>query len=142
MRTRRDFLKAAGIGAAAMAMPGAAFAAPAASAASATKKPNILFIMSDDHCSQAVGAYGGRLARLNPTPVIDTLAKEGILMENAFVTNSICTPSRACIITGQHSIVNGVLDLGGRIPPQRPYPATQMRKARHDTRIVGQRPLK
>jgi len=139
MKTRRDFLKVAGIGAAAMTMPSFATAAPAASAA---KRPNILFIMSDDHCSQAVGAYGSRLARLNPTPVIDTLAKEGILMENAFVTNSICTPSRACIITGQHSIVNGVLDLGGNIPPERQYLAIEMRKAGYDTAMIGKWHLK
>jgi len=110
--------------------------------APAGKKPNILFIMSDDHCSQAVGAYGGRLAKLNPTPVIDTLAKEGMLMENVFVTNSICTPSRACIITGQHSIVNGVLDLGGRIEPARQHLAIEMRKAGYNTAMIGKWHLK
>jgi hypothetical protein len=53
------------------------------------QKPNILFIMSDDHTTQAVGAYGSRLARLNPTPTIDALAHEGMLFENAICTNSI-----------------------------------------------------
>jgi hypothetical protein len=56
-----------------------------------SQKPNILFIMSDDHTSQAVGVYGSRLAKLNPTPTIDKLANEGIVMTNAFSTNSICT---------------------------------------------------
>ncbi len=92
-------------------------------------KPNILFIMSDDHCAQAVGAYGGRLAKLNTTPVIDTLAKQGILFENCFVTNSICTPSRACIITGQYDHINGVYDLGGRVEPENQTLAIEMCKA-------------
>ncbi|MEQ9286433.1 MAG: sulfatase-like hydrolase/transferase [Cyclobacteriaceae bacterium] len=61
----------------------------------AQDKPNILYIMSDDHTSQAFGVYGSRLASLNPTPTIDRLAHEGMLFENAFCTNSICTPSRA-----------------------------------------------
>ena len=57
-----------------------------------SERPNILFIMSDDHTSQAFGVYGSRLAKLNPTPVIDRLAKEGMLFENCFCNNSICTP--------------------------------------------------
>ncbi|MCK5700742.1 MAG: sulfatase-like hydrolase/transferase, partial [Cyclobacteriaceae bacterium] len=56
----------------------------------AQDKPNILFIMSDDHTSQAFGVYGSRLAQLNPTPTIDRLAHEGIKFNNAFCTNSIC----------------------------------------------------
>ena len=74
------------------------------------KSPNILFIMADDHTSQAFGIYGSRLAFLNPTPNIDKLAHEGIIFDNAFCTNSICTPSRASILTGQYSQTNGVLD--------------------------------
>ena len=105
-------------------------------------RPNVLFVMSDDHCAQAVGAYGSRLARLDPTPVIDTLAKEGILFENCFVTNSICTPSRACIITGQYSHVNGVYTLGGRITPENQYLAIEMRKAGYLTAMVGKWHLK
>ena len=100
-------------------------------------KPNILFIMSDDHCAQAVGAYGGRLAKLNPTPTIDRLAREGMLFENCFVTNSICTPSRACIMTGQYSHVNGVRDLNGRLEPARQYLAHAMRRAGYHTAMIG-----
>ena len=81
-------------------------------------KPNILFVMSDDHTSQAVGVYGGRLAHLNPTPTIDSIAKEGIVMDNAFCTNGICAPSRACIMTGQYSAINGVTDLNGSLKPR------------------------
>jgi len=73
-----------------------------------TGAPNVLFIMSDDHTSQAVSAYGGALAQVCPTPHIDRLAKEGMLFENCFVTNSICTPSRAAIFTGKYSHRNGV----------------------------------
>jgi len=105
-------------------------------------RPNIIFIMSDDHCSQAVGAYGGRLAKLNPTPTIDTLAAEGALFENCFVTNSICTPSRACIITGQYNHINGVHTLGGRITPENQTLAIEMRGAGYQTAMVGKWHLK
>ena len=67
--------------------------------------PNIVFIMSDDHAAQAIGAYG---SRLNQTPNIDRIAKEGMRFDNCFVTNSICTPSRATILTGKYSHMNGV----------------------------------
>ena len=66
------------------------------------KRPNILFMMSDDHCARAVGAYGMRLAKLNPTPNLDRLARGGMLFENVFCANSICTPSRATLMTGQY----------------------------------------
>ena len=74
-------------------------------------KPNIIYIMSDDHAAEAIGAYGGRLAPLNPTPTIDKLAKEGMLFENCFADNSLCTPSRASILTGQYNHRNKVYDL-------------------------------
>ena len=61
------------------------------------QKPNILFIMSDDHTTQALGCYGSRLAKLNPTPTLDKLAAEGMRFDRVFCTNSICTPSRATI---------------------------------------------
>jgi len=64
-------------------------------------RPNILFIMSDDHAAHSIGVYGGRLAALNPTPVLDKLAAEGVVLENTFCTNSVCSPSRATILTGQ-----------------------------------------
>jgi len=79
----------------------AAFAAPALAA----DRPNIVFIMSDDHAAHAISAYG---SRVNTTPNIDRLAREGMRLDNVFVTNSICTPSRAAILTGQYSHVNGV----------------------------------
>ncbi len=100
-------------------------------------KPNIIYIMSDDHAAHALGAYGSRLARLNPTPNLDQLAEGGILFENAFCTNSICTPSRATIMTGQYSQTNGVLDLDGNLPPERQFLPQEMRKLGYSTAIIG-----
>jgi arylsulfatase A-like enzyme len=68
-------------------------------------RPNVIFIMSDDHAAHAIGAYG---SRVNHTPNLDRLAHEGALLRNVFATNSICTPSRAAILTGQYSHINGV----------------------------------
>jgi len=119
------------------------FAGPkAVSAQASPDKPNILFIMSDDHCYQAIGAYGSRLAKLNPTPTIDRLAKEGVLLDNCFCTNSICTPSRACIMTGQYNAVNGVYDLGGKLLPEHQYLAIEMKKAGYQTAVIGKWHLK
>ena len=71
------------------------------------KRPNILFIMSDDHAYQAISAYNDNLIQ---TPNIDKIAQEGILFSNASVTNSICAPSRATILTGKFSHINGKVD--------------------------------
>jgi arylsulfatase A-like enzyme len=71
----------------------------------AADRPNIIFIMSDDHAAHAISAYG---SRVNTTPNIDRLAREGMRFDNVLVTNSICTPSRASILTGQYSHRNGV----------------------------------
>ncbi|MEB2784445.1 sulfatase family protein [Algoriphagus persicinus] len=72
-----------------------------------TQRPNIIFIMSDDHAYQAISAYDNRLIE---TPNIDRIADMGILFTNASVTNSICAPSRATILTGKHSHINGKID--------------------------------
>jgi arylsulfatase A-like enzyme len=72
-----------------------------------TKRPNIIFIMSDDHAYQAISAYSDKLIE---TPNIDRIAKLGMLFTNATVTNSICAPSRATILTGKHSHINGKVD--------------------------------
>jgi arylsulfatase A-like enzyme len=79
----------------------AAIAAPTLAA----DRPNIVFIMSDDHAAHAIGAYG---SHVNQTPNLDRLAREGAVLTNVFATNSICTPSRAAILTGQYSHINGV----------------------------------
>lgn len=114
----------------------------AVSTLNADDRPNVLFIMSDDHTSQAIGAYGSRLAKLNPTPNIDSLAKGGMRFDRVFCNNSICTPSRASIITGQYSKANGVLDLTGNIPPERQYLPIEMGKAGYHTAMIGKWHLK
>ncbi len=70
-------------------------------------RPNIVFIMSDDHATHAISAYGGIYDDLAPTPNIDRLAEEGMIMKNVFCTNAICGPSRAAILTGKYSHING-----------------------------------
>lgn len=80
---------------------------PSESGVPLPEQPNILFIMSDDHAYQAISAYSDRLLQ---TPNIDRIAKEGMLFSNACVTNSICAPSRAVILTGKHSHLNGKID--------------------------------
>ncbi|MBS1876240.1 MAG: sulfatase [Acidobacteria bacterium] len=81
------------------------FAASAFGAATGRTRPNIVFIMTDDHASQAISCYG---SKVNQTPNLDRLAKEGMRMDRVFATNSICTPSRATILTGKYSHLNGV----------------------------------
>lgn len=71
------------------------------------QRPNILFILSDDHAKSAISAYGGINAELAPTPNIDRIASNGVRMDNMLCTNSISGPSRACLLTGKYSTVNG-----------------------------------
>ena len=119
-----------------------AIAATSISGAWAADRPNILFIMSDDHAAHAIGAYGGRLAALDPTPTLDRLAGEGALLKNVFCTNSICTPSRATIMTGQYSHTNGVKTLNGAIPASRQHLAKLIGEAGYETAMVGKWHLK
>jgi uncharacterized sulfatase len=93
--------------------------------------------MSDDHTSQAFGIYNSRLASLNPTPNLDQLASEGMIFNNVFCNNSICTPSRASIITGQYPQTNGVLDLDDRLPADKQYLPIEMRKLGYTTAMIG-----
>lgn len=104
----------------------------------AASKPNIVFIMSDDHTWQAIGSYGSHLKEVAPTANIDRLADEGILLKNVFCTNSICTPSRATILSGQYSHKNGVLTLADTWNrDHQPNLAVEMQKAGYETAIVG-----
>lgn len=96
--------------------------------------PNIIFIMTDDHTTRAVGCYG---SKINQTPNIDKLADQGIRFTNAFVTNSICAPSRAVILTGKHSHLNGVTTNSIRFDTaQETFPKI-LRKNGYETAIVG-----
>ncbi len=102
-------------------------------AAAPAQRPNILFIMSDDHASHAISAYG---SKVNQTPNLDRLAAGGVRFNNAFVCNSICTPSRASILTGQYSHINGV-PVFNRLPPGYLNVAELMRQAGYHTGMVG-----
>ena len=75
-------------------------------------QPNVLFIMSDDHAAHAISAYG---SRINKTPHMDRLAEGGMRLNNCHVTNSLCTPSRATILTGQYGHINGVMTIGDHL---------------------------
>ena len=76
-------------------------------AAQSESRPNILYIMSDDHAYQAISAYGDPVGQLAPTPNIDRIARQGMRFDQAFVENSLSAPSRACLITGLYSHQNG-----------------------------------
>jgi arylsulfatase A-like enzyme len=98
------------------------------------QRPNILFVFADDHATHAISAYGSRIVQ---TPNIDRLAKEGMLFRNCFVTNSICAPSRAVILTGKHSHLNGVLTNGDRFDVNQQTFVQLLKKAGYQTAIVG-----
>lgn len=104
--------------------------------------PNILFIMSDDHTSQAWGVYGGILDSLIDNPHIKRLAAEGAQLQNVFCTNSICTPSRATILTGQYSHLNGVYTLSEAMDPEKDHVGKHLRKGGYETAIIGKWHLK
>ncbi len=107
-----------------------------------TIKPNILFIMSDDHTSQAWGIYGGILKDYVQNNNIQRLANEGITLNNAFCTNSICVPSRASILTGQYSNLNGVYTLSDALNPDSLNIAKVLNKNGYQTAIIGKWHLK
>ena len=109
---------------------------------SADDRPNIVFIFTDDHAPQAIGAYDGWLKSVNPTPNIDKLAAEGMLFVNSFCTNSICGPSRAVIQTGKHSHKNGFMNNGNTFDwNQQTFPKL-LKKAGYQTAIYGKSHLK
>src|SRR5687767_6770518 len=99
-----------------------------------TSRPNIIFIMSDDHAYQAISAYGHGL---NKTPNIDRLAKEGALFTRACVTNSICAPSRAVMLTGKHSFINGKVDNVQPFDWNQDNYAKLLQKAGYETAMIG-----
>ena len=106
------------------------------------QRPNILYIMADDHTSQAWGIYGGILKDYVHAPNISRLAEEGCVLNNCLVSNSICVPSRATIMTGQYSHVNGVKTLGGSLSPKVDNIAKEMQKGGYQTAIIGKWHLK
>jgi arylsulfatase A-like enzyme len=98
------------------------------------KRPNIIFILADDHASKAISAYG---AGINHTPNIDRLAMEGMMFNHCYVTNSICTPSRASILTGTYNHVNGVMTLESKINKHLPNVAKSLRSGGYSTAMIG-----
>ncbi len=108
----------------------------AADAGKAPQRPNILYIMSDDHAAPAISAYGSWLAEFAKTPNLDRIAAEGVRLDNCFCTNSICTPSRAVIWTGKYSHLNGVYKFTALDQSQPTLPKL-MRAAGYHTGIVG-----
>lgn len=105
-------------------------------------RPNILFIFSDDHALKAISAYGGPLAKVAPTPNLDRIAKEGMLFRHCLVTNSICAPSRAVILTGKYSHLNGQRTNRERFDGSQQTAPKLLRKAGYQTAIVGKWHLK
>ena len=101
------------------------------------KKPNILWIMCDDHTANTISSYKMRFSEVLATPNIDRLANEGAMLNNCYVTNSICTPSRATIMTGQYGHKNGVHTLWGDLRKEDETVATLLQKNGYETAIVG-----
>jgi arylsulfatase A-like enzyme len=97
-------------------------------------KPNIVFIMADDHASKAISCYGGGI---NNTPQLDRLAEGGMRFNHCYVTNSICTPSRAAILTGTYNHVNAVTTLNTHINNRIPNVAKHLQTGGYQTAIVG-----
>lgn len=98
------------------------------------KRPNIVVILTDDHAAHAISAYG---SVVNATPRIDEIAAAGVRLDNCFCTNALCTPSRASILTGTYSHVNGVTTLETPIDASQPTFVSQLREAGYRTAIVG-----
>ncbi len=99
-----------------------------------TNRPNILFIMADDHAAKAISAYG---MAINSTLNIDRIADERMRLDHCYVTNSICTPSRAAILTGTYNHVNCVTTLETRLDNCLPNVAKHLQSGGYQTAIIG-----
>ena len=106
----------------------------------AQQRPNILFILADDHAAHALSAYRAHLrygAHLPDTPNLDRIARDGMLFTNAFVTNSICGPSRAAILTGQYGHLTGVMTNGAALHPDHVTFPKLLREGGYETALIG-----
>lgn len=99
-----------------------------------TRRPNIVMILTDDHASHAISAYG---SVVNSTPRIDEIGELGFRFENCFATNALCSPSRASILTGTYSHINGVSTLETPIDASQPTFVSQLRQAGYRTAMIG-----
>lgn len=135
-QTRREFLKnigyAAVSGGAMSLLPSCTSIAQ--TLAPARKPPNIIYIMTDDHAAHAISCYG---SKINKTPNLDRIAKEGTRFANCFCTNCICAPSRAVILTGKYSHINGVIDNAKEFDSSQQTFPKLLQKAGYETAIIG-----
>jgi hypothetical protein len=131
--SRRSFMAASGVAALGVASVGRAAAGHPASAQPASKGRSIVFVLLDDLRYDGFGLA-------NPffeTPAIDALAKGGVIFERAFVTTSLCSPSRACTLSGQYAHRHGVLDNNTALPPDTPTFPRELQKAGYRTGYIG-----
>lgn len=133
--SRRDFIKSIGIGAAVLSVPRLAFA----DSRHFSDRPNIIFIMSDDHAANAISCYGNKIIK---TTNIDRIAEEGVKFNNCFCTNSVCAPSRASILTGQYSHIHGVVDNKKEFESDQLTFPKVLRESGYETALIGKWHLK
>jgi N-acetylglucosamine-6-sulfatase len=100
----------------------------------AAKQPNIVFIFSDDHAVQAISAYG---SKINKTPNLDRIARQGVTFDRCFCGNSICAPSRASVLTGKHSHINGLMTNGTTFDGSQPTLPKYLQQAGYQTALIG-----
>ena len=129
--TRRMFMKMMGIGTASLAIPSCMYA-PGNSRL--TRKPNIIFILTDDHRFDAMGFMGHPFLE---TPHMDRMVREGVHLANAFVTTSLCSPSRASILTGLYAHNHGVIDNYNPVPVSLRFFPEYLQKSGYETAFVG-----
>ena len=97
-------------------------------------KPNILFIFTDDHAVQSISAYG---SKINETPHLDRIAQQGVTLERCFCCNSICAPSRAAVLTGKHSHLNGLMTNGTTFDGDQPTLPKYLQQAGYQSALIG-----